>query len=96
VKARRNKDRNPQNTIDCEAGIPDPVAYMLAVMEDTEAEPARRDGMAKAVAAYLRPKASAGRADGRDVLEAAVAGAKASLARKLGRLAETAGSEAGE
>jgi hypothetical protein len=65
----------------------DPVGYMLAVMGDAEAEPARRDGMAKAVASYLRPKASAGRADARELLDAAVAGAKASLARKLARLA---------
>ena len=68
----------------------DPVAYMLAVMKDNEADPARRDHMAKSVAPFVRPKAGAGRADGRELLEQAVAGSKASLARKLGRLAEIA------
>lgn len=70
-----------------EVDAADPVGYMLAVMGDAEADPARRDGMAKAVASYLRPKAAAGRADARELLDAAVAGAKASLARKLARLA---------
>ncbi len=73
----------------------DPVAYMLAVMKDNEADPARRDHMAKSVAPFVRPKAGAGRADGRELLEQAVAGARASLARKLGRLAEVAGKRDG-
>lgn len=85
-------DGNPQTP---PAADEDPVAYMLAVMQDAEAEPARRDGMAKAVAAYLRPKALAGRADARDLLNAAVAGARASLARKLGRLAGSGPREGG-
>src|SRR6185295_12937964 len=78
---------NPQPPVAGD-GSADPVAYMLAVMKDDEAEPTRRDGMAKAAAPYLRPKSQAGRADGRDALNLAVAGAKASLARKLARLAE--------
>ena len=88
---RDGRDRNPQPpppTLDAGA---DPVAYMLAVMEDGEADPSRRDGMAKAVAAYLRPKARAGGADGRELLDQAVAGSRASLARKLGKLADRAG-----
>jgi len=78
-------DRNPQIRAD---PAEDPVAYMLAVMADDGADPGRRDGMAKAVAPYLRPKARAGGADGRELLDLAVAGAKQSLARKLDRLAE--------
>lgn len=90
MSIRRLHEIHPQPD---EAGDPatangDPVAYMLAVMEDGEADPSRRDGMAKAVAAYLRPKARAGGADGRELLDQAVAGARASLARKLGRLAD--------
>ncbi len=90
MSIRRIHDINPQQD---EAGDPatangDPVAYMLAVMEDGEADPTRRDGMAKAVAAYLRPKARAGGADGRELLDQAVAGSRATLARKLGKLAE--------
>jgi hypothetical protein len=33
-----------------------PLDYMLAVMRDTRAEPARRDEMAKAAAAYSHPQ----------------------------------------
>ena len=79
---------NPQNPA---AADGDPVAYMLAVMKDNAADPARRDHMAKSAAPFVRTKAGAGRADGRELLEQAVAGSKASLARKLGRLAEVAG-----
>lgn len=89
---RKRPDINPQaspSPLPAEASG-DPVAYMLAVMGDDEAEPDRRDGMAKAVAAYLRPKARAGGADGRELLDQAVAGSRASLARKLGKLAEGA------
>ncbi len=86
------RDRNPQPSPPPGPAEPagDPVAYMLAVMEDGEADPGRRDGMAKAVAAYLRPKARAGGADGRELLDQAVAGSRASLARKLGKLADFA------
>lgn len=73
----------------------DPVAYMLAVMKDGDADPERRDHMAKAVAPFVRAKAGAGRADGRELLDQAVAGSKASLARKLGRLAEVVGARDG-
>jgi hypothetical protein len=36
-----------------------PLDYMLRVMRDEAAEPARRDAMAKAAAAYLHPTLSA-------------------------------------
>ncbi|MBM3550047.1 MAG: hypothetical protein FJX54_24175 [Alphaproteobacteria bacterium] len=72
----------------------DPVAYMLAVMADDEADPARRDGMARAAAPYLRPKARVGGADGRELLDQAVAGAKETLSRKLDRLASVMGERA--
>ena len=95
MTGRRSHDINPQHepapSVDA---VGDPVAYMLAVMEDGEADPSRRDGMAKAVAAYLRPKARAGGADGRELLDQAVAGSRASLARKLGKLAEAAAKKA--
>ena len=87
---RDGRDRNPQPPRPVLEAGGDPVAYMLAVMEDGEADPSRRDGMAKAVAAYLRPKARAGGADGRELLDQAVTGSRASLARKLGKLAEAA------
>lgn len=97
MSGRHQRDINPQPTPplldaagDQVTAVGDPVAYMLAVMEDGEADPTRRDGMAKAVAAYLRPKARAGGADGRELLDQAVAGSRASLARKLGKLAEGA------
>ncbi len=83
-----SSEGNPQTPPSADA---DPVAYMLAVMKDNDADPERRDHMAKSVAPFVRPKAGAGRADGRELLEQAVAGAKASLARKLARLAEVAG-----
>jgi hypothetical protein len=83
-------DRNPHPAAAPAEPAGDPVAYMLAVMEDGEADPARRDSMAKAVAPFLRPKARAGGADGRELLDQAVAGAKTTLARKLDRLAEAA------
>ena len=35
-----------------------PLEYMLAVMRDNDAEPARRDDMAKAAAAYIHPRLS--------------------------------------
>ena len=85
---RPHRDGNPQPAGGPADPADDPVAYMLAVMADGEADPSRRDGMAKAVAAYLRPKARAGGADGRELLDRAVAGSLASLARKLARLAE--------
>ncbi len=91
MATNRSREINPQHegpALPDAAG--DPVAYMLAVMEDGDADPSRRDGMAKAVAAYLRPKARAGGADGRELLDQAVAGSRASLARKLGKLAEGA------
>ena len=95
MTGRRLHDINPQHEAAASADAAgDPVAYMLAVMEDGEADPSRRDGMAKAVAAYLRPKARAGGADGRELLDQAVAGSRASLARKLGKLAEAAGKKA--
>ncbi len=86
MTGRPPSEGNPQPPLPDPAS--DPVAYMLAVMKDNEADPARRDHMAKSVAPFVRPKAGAGRADGRELLEQAVAGSKASLARKLGRLAE--------
>jgi hypothetical protein len=90
MTGRFPRDRNPQTPAPSGPAEPpgDPVAYMLAVMEDGEADPSRRDGMAKAVAAYLRPKARAGGADGRELLDQAVAGSRASLAQKLGKLAD--------
>lgn len=87
-----SSEGNPQNPASADA---DPVAYMLAVMKDNEADPARRDHMAKSVAPFVRIKAGAGRADGRELLEQAVAGSKASLARKLVRLAEVVGARDG-
>jgi hypothetical protein len=89
VGRRRRSEGNPQPA----AG--DPLDYMLSVMADHSAAPGRRDGMAKAAAAYLRPKARAGTADGRELLDQAVAGAKASLARKLARLAEALAARGG-
>jgi hypothetical protein len=86
MNASSPPDRNPQSPPPDPGD--DPVAYMLAVMADDAADPGRRDGMAKAVAPYLRPKARAGGADGRELLDQAVAGAKQSLARKLDRLSE--------
>lgn len=89
MSAAPSTGRNPQARTDpAPDPAEDPVAYMLAVMADDAADPDRRDGMAKAVAPYLRPKARAGGADGRELLDLAVAGAKQSLARKLDRLAD--------
>ena len=36
-----------------------PLEYMLGVMRDREADPSRRDDMAKAAAPYLHPKLAA-------------------------------------
>jgi len=43
-----------------------PLDYMLRVMRDPEADPSRRDDMAKAAAAYVHPKLAAVQHSGKD------------------------------
>ena len=54
------------------APAPDPLSYMLSVMNDIRADPARRDRMAIAAAPYLHPKIAENRLGKRQLeLEAA-------------------------
>ena len=56
VNPRRTQARPPVlSAIEAEAGSP--LAYMLSVMNDSTATPARRDRMAIAAAAYLHRRA---------------------------------------
>jgi hypothetical protein len=50
-----NRKTNPTNEAIDASGLT-PLDYMLAVMRDTRAKPARRDEMAKAAAAYSHPQ----------------------------------------
>lgn len=79
-----------------DAAVPDetPVDYMLKIMRDPDAEPARRDAMAKSATPYLhaRPAAKKKRGTGGDAaLRRRLETARETLAGKIAQLRSEGG-----